>query len=204
MSRNALPPRPLFQGQLDRFCAVYAVLNACRLIFSLRVQDAAAIFADTLASLAASPEAFRAVLAQTTDYAFLVDDVTARCQARYPLRQHRPFPAGAGSTVSPEALWAALEDWLSSPGRTAIIRFQRFLIPGGPALVRHWTAARAVEGDSLELYDCSIQENAVRSIPEFGFATDPQRIGLDRLLLVEPEHVRFLESAFGERRRQDS
>ena len=29
MSRNALPPRPLFQGQLDRFCAVYAVLALC-------------------------------------------------------------------------------------------------------------------------------------------------------------------------------
>ena len=63
--------------------------------------------------------------------------------------------------------------------------------------MRHWTAARAVEGERLELYDCSIQENAVRSIPEFGFATDPQRIGQDRLLLVEPEHVRFLERAFG-------
>ena len=197
MSRNAPPPSPLFQGQLDRFCAVYAVLNACRLIFSLRVQDAAAIFADTLASLAARPEAFRAVLAQTTDYAFLVDEVTARCQARYPLRQHRPFPEAPAGSVPPDVLWAALEDWLGLPGRTAIIRFQRFLIPGGPALVRHWTAARAVEGERLELYDCSIQENAVRSIPEFGFATDPQRIGQDRLLLVEPEHVRFLESAFG-------
>ena len=120
------------------------------------------------------------------------------------IRTIEPFPGAKAGSVPPEALWKALEDWLASPGRTALVRFQRFLVPGGPALVRHWTAARAVEGDSLELYDCSIQENAVRSIPEFGFATDPQRIGLDRLLLVEPEHVRFLESAFGERRRQDS
>ncbi|MCR5259062.1 MAG: hypothetical protein K6E40_13010 [Desulfovibrio sp.] len=199
MPHSSPLPRPLFQGQLDRFCAVYAVLNACRLIFRLRVQDASAIFADTLASLAARPDVFRAVLGQTTDYAFLVDEVTARCQARYPLHMHRPFPGAKAGSVPPEALWKALEDWLASPGRTALVRFQRFLVPGGPALVRHWTAVRAVEGDSLELYDCSIQENAVHSIPEFGFATDPRRLGQDRLLLVEPEHVRLLERAFGER-----
>ena len=197
MSRSTPPPRPFFQGQLDRFCAVYAVLNPCRLIFSLRVQDAAAICADTLASLAARPDVFRAVLAQTTDYAFLVDEVAARCQARYPLRLHRPFPGAKAGSVPPEALWKTLEDWLAKPRRAALVHFQRFLVPGGSPLVRHWTAARAVKEDRIELYDCSIQENAVHSIPEFGFATDPRRIGQDRLLLVEPEHVRLLESSFG-------
>ena len=60
--------KPFFQGKLDTFCAIYAVLNALRLTHGIRVLKARDILNETLLALAGAPEAFRAVLEQKTDY----------------------------------------------------------------------------------------------------------------------------------------
>ena len=65
--------KPFYQGKLDTFCAIYAVLNGLRLTHTIRVLKARDILNETLMGLAASPEAFRAVLEQETDYCGLVD-----------------------------------------------------------------------------------------------------------------------------------
>jgi hypothetical protein len=73
--------KPFYQGKLDTFCAIYAVLNALRLTHNIRVLKARDILNETLLGLSASPEAFRAVLEQETDYCGLVDGM-GRIMAR--------------------------------------------------------------------------------------------------------------------------
>ena len=54
--------KPFFQGKLDTFCAIYAVLNALRLTHGIQTLKARDILNETLLSLAEKPGALRAVL----------------------------------------------------------------------------------------------------------------------------------------------
>ncbi|MBD5641940.1 MAG: hypothetical protein HDQ91_05940, partial [Desulfovibrio sp.] len=85
--------KPFYQGKLDVFCAIYAVLNALRLTHGLRTLKAREILNDTLLGLSSNPAAFRAVLNQETDYIYLVDNLLAIVARRYPLEVVRPFVA---------------------------------------------------------------------------------------------------------------
>ena len=96
--------KPFFQGKLDTFCAIYAVLNALRLTHGIQTLKARDILNETLLSLAGKPGALRAVLEQDTDYMQLVDDMIQARQQRYPLLVEKPF--AEGEAVSPDALWA--------------------------------------------------------------------------------------------------
>ena len=90
--------KPFFQGKLDTFCAIYAVLNALRLTHGIQTLKARDILNETLLSLAEKPGALRAVLEQDTDYMQLVDDmIQAPCWWKSPLpkaRPSRPMPCG--------------------------------------------------------------------------------------------------------------
>ena len=103
--------KPFFQGKLDTFCAIYAVLNALRLTHGIQTLKARDILNETLLSLAEKPGALRAVLEQDTDYMQLVDDMIQARQQRYPLLVEKPF--AEGEAVSPDALWEACREWLA-------------------------------------------------------------------------------------------
>ena len=105
-------PKPFFQGKLDTFCAIYAVLNALRLTHGIQTLKARDILNETLLSLAGKPDALRAVLEQDTDYMQLVDDMLQARRQRYPLRIEKPFAEGVA--VAPEALWEACRAWSMS------------------------------------------------------------------------------------------
>lgn len=51
--------KPFYQGKLDTFCAIYAVLNALRLTHGIRVLKARDILNETLLALAGSPGRFQ-------------------------------------------------------------------------------------------------------------------------------------------------
>lgn len=108
--------KPFFQGKLDTFCAIYAVLNALRLTHGIQTLKARDILNETLLSLAGKPGSLRAVLEQDTDYMQLVDDMIQARQQRYPLLVEKPF--AEGEAVSPDALWEACREWLA-PARAA-------------------------------------------------------------------------------------
>ena len=86
--------KPFHQGKLDVFCAMYAVLNALQLTHNVRTLQARDIFHETLLQLAASPEAFRSVLHQKTDYVPLVDGMLKVQAHTFPLRVEAPFAGG--------------------------------------------------------------------------------------------------------------
>ena len=137
--------KPFFQGKLDTFCAIYAVLNALRLTHGIQTLKARDILNETLLSLAGKPGALRAVLEQDTDYMQLVDDMIQARQQRYPLLVEKPFAEGEG--VSP---------------------------------------------DLLHLFDCSHEDEAVTLIPRESFVTRSADVQRERLLVIQPNSLRFL------------
>ncbi|MDE7370144.1 MAG: hypothetical protein K2N07_00060 [Desulfovibrio sp.] len=188
--------KPFYQGKLDTFCAIYAVLNALRLLYGIRVLKARDILNETLMGLASRPEAFRAVLTQETDYIALVDNLL-RIQARaFPLDIQAPF-AGAKSLPGPDTFFAACRDWLAPErGRAIVFRFLRSLTPDGGPMNRHWTTADRVDGDVLHLFDCSHEAEAILNINKASFVTRADHVSAERLLHIQPESARFLRVPF--------
>jgi hypothetical protein len=187
-------PGPFYQGKLDTFCAIYAVLNALQLIYGIRILRARSILNETLLALARSPESFRAVLEQTTDYHALVDKMLhMQCQ-RFPLLVQRPFTGTDRPT--PAQVWECCQQWLEAEGRRAVIfRFMRHLTPDTPAVNRHWTTAGHIGKDILHLFDCSHEREAIFHIHRKSFVTHADALSRERLLHLEPASIRMLCSA---------
>ena len=59
---------PAYQGQLDVFCAAYAVINAMRHMNATRLLTCRAILHEALLDAARDEESFCALLEQRTDY----------------------------------------------------------------------------------------------------------------------------------------
>jgi len=188
--------KAFYQGKLDVFCAIYAVLNGLRLTHGLRALKARDILNETLLALADNKAAFKAVLDQQTDYIPLVDAMLQVHSLNYPLRVRTPFPphAEGGATPGPEATWQAIHDWLDgSPRRAALFRFFRYLLPEEAPINRHWSTISHLEDDSLRLYDASHEPEAVQRIGKCEFVTDTGEIRQGRLLYLDPHSLRFIE-----------
>lgn len=188
--------QPFYQGQLDVFCALYAVLNALQLTHGLGMGQARRIFTETLEDIARDASLLHVTLYNETDYTWLVEQVLTRyglCpNAPFPLTATRPF---SSSTVpTPRLLWGTLSGWLAGgPRRTAVFRFHRYLPFRGDPLIRHWSTVRELENDTLVLHDSSHEPNAVLSIHRDAFGTTRDSMGNGRLLLVEAPSVWLLE-----------
>lgn len=190
--------KPFFQGKLDVFCAIYAVLNGLQITHQIRTLHARDILHETLLGLAPSLDAFRAVLEQRTDYVAVVDGVLSVQKSKLPLRVEAPFGELAPQdTPSPDVLWEYLADWLK-PGhsRAVVFRFLRYMTPDAPPLNRHWTTAQQISGDTMHFFDCSLEQEAVYSVKRGGFVTRPEDVTRDCLLCIEPYTMRFLSPRF--------
>ena len=187
--------KPFYQGQLDTFCAIYAVLNALRLLRGLKTLKGRDILNDVLISLAGRPKLFREVLTQETDYISLVDSMLQSLEKPYNLKIHSPF--SAGSIVERDVFWQACMDWMgqengSISGKTMVFRFMRYLIPGKEPLNRHWTTLEYINDRHLRLFDSSHEAEAILSIPKDGCVTEKALVDKDRLLYVQPDSIRFI------------
>ena len=188
--------KPFYQGKLDVFCAIYAVLNGLRLTHGLRTLKARDILHETLLALAENKTAFKAVLDQQTDYIPLVDAMLQVHALNYPLRVQAPFlpPAEGGATPGPQDTWQAIHGWLDgTPRRTAIFRFFRYLHPEEAPVNRHWSTISHLEDGSLRLYDASHEPEAVQRIGQHAFVTDTADIRQGQLIYIDPHSLRFME-----------
>lgn len=69
---------PYHQGQLDFFCAIYAFINAARLLFGVQLDQARTILATALSELSARPEIWRAMLCNRTDHHWVIPYMLGR------------------------------------------------------------------------------------------------------------------------------
>ena len=186
--------KPFFQGKLDVFCAIYAVLNGLKITHQIRTLQARDILHEALLGLSVSQDAFRAVLEQRTDYVALVDGILNIQKHKLALRVEAPFAELAPQdTPSPDAVWAHAQEWFKGGEQRAVVfRFLRYMAPGVPPLNRHWTTARCITDHVMHFFDCSLEAEAVYSIKRGGFVTQTRHISTDCLLCVEPASMRFL------------
>ncbi|MBR4741797.1 MAG: hypothetical protein IK079_02705 [Desulfovibrio sp.] len=187
--------KPFYQGKIDSFCAIYAVLNALRLTHGIRIEKARGIFNDILMKLATEPFLLKGVLEQTTDYFFLVDAMLTQCAANMPLCVERPFSGDDRTSVND--FWQNCEKWINAGNnRTAIFRFLRYMQPESPPLVRHWTTIETIGSESLHLYDSSHDADAIMNLKKTDFVTNEKAISKDKLFYVQPSSLRLLRLPF--------
>lgn len=187
--------KPFYQGKLDAFCAIYAVINAYRLTRGLRTAKAVEMLNETLLSVSASAESFRSLLYQKTDYVKLVDWMLAKYNNSLRIDCAAPFIGRL--TPTPGEFWDFCQDWLGSEpgdasGRTVVFRFLRHIAPDKPALNRHWTTVDHMQADILHLFDCSHEAEAILNVRRDSFVTRTADLDREHLLCIPPECARFL------------
>ncbi len=197
--------KPFYQGKVDVFCAIYAVLNGLKITHHIRTLEARDIFHDTLMGLAQSNQVFKAVLDQRTDYVAMVDAMLNIQAKKRPLHVERPYEnCSSSNTPSVEHVWNTLEMWLAPnaapilstlpriPERVAIFRFLRYIKPGTEPVNRHWTTAYQMENGELRFFDCSMEETAIYTLTPASFVTKPENISEGKLLCLEPHSLRLM------------
>lgn len=188
--------KPFYQGKLDAFCAVYAVLNALKLTHGIRTGKARDILNETLADLATRPSEFREFLTQETDYVKVVDTLLAARQKIVPLEVIKPY--APGDKPDEAEVWRTLKDWVGEGGgnRAAVMRFLRYLKADDKPLNRHWTTVDFVRDDVMHLFDCSHEAEAILNIRDGTFVTHPDRLAPGKLLYVQPDSLRLARLPF--------
>ncbi|HJD96338.1 hypothetical protein [Mailhella massiliensis] len=185
--------QPFYQGKIDNFCAMYAVLNALQVLFNLGPLQARRIFNRTLSAQAADPEEFSRILEHRTDYTalvdFMLDDVRRH---EFPALQVRaPFDANAGS----EEVWETLRSCARPPmPLVSVFRFLRIAPPSEKPYVDHWTVGHYMDMEGLHFLDCSLEAGALYCLP-YAKLTDAWRPLSREYVVIPPESVRILSHA---------
>lgn len=192
--------KPFYQGKLDVFCAMYAVLNGLRLTHNVRTLKARDLLNETLLKLASKPAAFRAVLNQETDYVALVDSMLDDMGKKFPLQVIRPFKAADLPDVG--RFWDVCRDWMNPNGvrasnRAIILRFSRFRQPDSQqAVVRHWTTVDAMDANIMHLFDSSHDADAIQNMGRDSVVTFARDLDEKHLFLMHTDTTRFLRLPF--------
>lgn len=189
--------KPFYQGKLDTFCAIYAVLNAFRLIRGIRTVKARDILNDVLMNLSLKPSQLHAVLTQETDYADIVDSILEKQAKKIGIEVIKPFDSA--KYVSETELFDALNEWIGEKKKdneyAVVLRFLRYAIPGQKPLNKHWTTADYIKKNVLHLFDCSHEAEAILNIRKDSFVTLPEKVDPEHLILIPPKYCRFLRLA---------
>lgn len=156
--------RSLYQGEIDVFCAPYAVLNALRHLYGIRPMACRSLLHETLMYEAQDLQNWKELLDQKTDYCELVDNMLLRIQLATPLLVDTPFAPEATPDVS--TLWQYLQDFLSMPvdSRVIVFQFIRYFPEDRSVDIKHWSCACTIHKESLVLFDSSRNEGALGCI----------------------------------------
>lgn len=180
--------QPFYQGKIDNFCAIYAVLNAIQQVHQIRPLRARDIFNDTLLDLAKNPEEFKAVLEHKTDYVDLVNKMLQALAKQFPLKTQAPFAANA----SCHDVWQALSEYANpNQARSAVFRFVRYEALNSFALADHWSTTLRMEAGGLHLFDCSLEPKGMYYLQKDDLA---QEVALRKrgYFVILPESVRLI------------
>ena len=181
-----------FQGKVDNFCAIYAVLNALQVLYAITPLQARRIFNRTLLAISEDREAFRRVLEHKTDYVAEVDAMLASVQACDFPRLYVEAPLGREATY--EETWEVLRaSSVPSLPRVPVFRFMRFMPGQDRPYVDHWTAGRAMDTQGLHFLDCSMEAGGLYCLP-YAKVTDMDRPLRRDYVVIPPESIRILSA----------
>ena len=180
----------LYQGKIDNFCAMYAVLNAVQVLFGLAPLHARKIFNRAMMEQARDLENFQRILEHRTDYVALVDRMIEDIQENdFPrLKVEAPF----GPHTPYQTVWEGLRSCAEpSLPRVSIFRFLRFAPPHEKPYVDHWTVGHYMDTEGLHFLDCSLEAGALYSLPYVRLTDIDKPLRRDYVVIV-PESVRIL------------
>ncbi|WP_295637584.1 hypothetical protein [uncultured Mailhella sp.] len=182
-----------YQGKIDNFCAMYAVLNALQVLFSIGPLQARRIFNRVLLAQSADADTFSRILEHRTDYVALVDYMLDD------VRRHE-FPALCVSApftpdTSCNVVWEALRSCARPPmPLVSVFRFLRIAPPSEKPYVDHWTVGHYMDMEGLHFMDCSLEAGALYCLP-YAKLTDPWRPLSREYVVIPPESVRILSAS---------
>lgn len=212
-----------YQGQLDFFCAAYAVINAMTALHGISLSQARNLLASALLDVSGHPDLWQATLFNETDFHWLVEYMLLACgpASPYPARAFRPFaeqpeiPDSAANLAqarrifeparrAPDAplIWAALEQWLpatrsqpraGSARRVALVRFHRYIRYVPNPIVSHWSMADCHHAGMFQLRDASKEKNALYSLDRDTCVFAPELVSEKYPVRIEPESLFFIE-----------
>lgn len=213
--------KAFYQGQLDYFCAMYAVLNALQICHGIRPRDASRIMARTLKQVSATHLHWQATLDNSTDFHWLPLWMLHSVSRQFPLHVERPFALAGeakswrmphdqvtpfdqlslnrreertGKTVPPDNVAETIRQWLDNGMfRSVLLRFHRHLPFKGEPLVSHWSTGREVQDSTLLLLDASKEESALHSLPLGNMCTATEDLTQKCLIRIEPDSVYLIE-----------
>ncbi len=182
-------PEPHFQGRLDVFCAIYAVINSLVLTHDLSAGKARRVLHESILEMSLDREYFIRQLNQTVEYHDLVDSILNREVQHTDLLIRTPYPSSVA--VPKDEVWHTLRRWLTPPRRAAVLRFVRPLDLPGDLEIRHWSTARTVLDDRIDLFDCSLEKTAIHEIVYETCITTPAGLR-PGLVYLDPSSIRLL------------
>lgn len=198
-----------FQGKIDNFCALYAVLNGLQIVHDITPFKARDLFNATLMDISQDPAAFLAVLEHKTDYHDWVDFMLDMAAKDWPLQVEAPF-ARVPSSPTPHddahkhsgqngpddvELWECLTQALVPEERcTAIFRFCRYLPMQTKPCIDHWSTGFFVRENTIHLLDASKEEEAIHKLKREDLTLFPALCHSECFSIV-PQSIRLLRKA---------
>ncbi len=189
--------RPYYQGKLDVFCAVYAVLNALQQLHGVSVWHAKRILSELLIRLPQEmPARWEALVNNATDHIWVVEFLLETYGTDvFPVGWSRPWEEIP--EASPAEIWARMAGWMAGgvtgTERSVVFRFQRFMPLRREPVVSHWTTVDRFMGDTLFLFDASREDAAVHLVDRSGYVTRREDVDCTHLILVDPASVFLLQ-----------
>ncbi len=179
---------PFYQGKIDNFCAIYAVLNAVQLLHNLSATQARNIFNLFLVQSAMDTRHFWDMLTHRTDYVRDVDILLGMIKSTYPLKVEAPF-SGAEDCRD---LWRSLTGRADAEhGSVVLFRFMRYKAGNNTPSIDHWSCAGRTEEGFLPLFDCSLEASGLYRLSagmlESEVAERPREY-----VIIPPKAVRFV------------
>lgn len=155
---NTITSHTFYQGQLDNFCAAYAVLNALKLIRNIPPLQARVLFNEVLFHEAKNPETWLDVINHSTDYHAMVSRMLQMWTTEYSYNTFCPFSdVPLNAEIPLEDVWNTLQKNVIHGKSTVVMRFCRFLPQRSSPVVDHWSTIGHMDDNTIYLFDCSLE-----------------------------------------------
>ncbi|MEZ6853286.1 hypothetical protein [Halodesulfovibrio aestuarii] len=194
----------LFQGKLDNFCALYAVLNAMQRTHGINHWEARKLFHAGLLSFSRDAESWENIVCNRTDYIAEVQSFINLIRSEgTSIHYTQPFPDGKASiadVLKVVKAWSPVEQgkgtslYEKAGGKGVVLQFKRFLPFRGAPLITHWTAVKEFVGSEIRFIDSSLEKNATYALPQNGFCTREDELKQSQLFMVNPATIFLLEA----------
>lgn len=194
---EAYMKKPIFQGQIDVFCAAYAVINSLRIAQEITLIEAREFFHTALLDIIKDPKIFKKILEQKTDYVFWVDKLLQQEQQKGSLYIEKVFPNASkrlDDGITSDEVWTSIKTWLSEGNkRSCLFQFIR-CIPKKQLFVQHWTCGyRMLNNNStLLFFDSSLDPTSLQQLDKEKLITVFDK-KLNENVILKPYTLRLIQ-----------